>query len=186
MRSLLLTLILTTAVAAQPAYVPPPQINPPAYSDPLDAMRKMQEIRNLQLQNARLKQDLERRSQSQQSQAAPEPAKADYLTGGLLNCRAWTSAVTDQRLAYIAAAREATLLLLYEVEKAGELGKYLPQALSNGEVDLMLTPMCLQPENRAVPVIFLYRLVAAKANGAPPDALERQAAAYRKIAAESK
>src|ERR1044072_737774 len=193
----LCVLSFACATFAQPPFQPLPDIAPPRSENLFVTMRRIQEVRNLQLQNMRLQQEIQIRAEQQrlngtmplqqpppppQQQPAPALVTNDLLTGGLLNCRAWATADYDKRLSYLAGVTEASLLLLWEVNKAEDAARYLPAALNNGEVSPLITDMCEQPENRAVPVVFIFRLAAGKANGMAPDALQRQAAMYRKVA----
>ena len=164
-------------------------------------MRRIQEVQNLQLQNIRLQQEIENariqqekhrtKENSQQSGSTLTPAAgsalplptSEYLIGGLLNCRAWDAAEPPARLSYLAAAADATLLLLYEVEKGADASKYMPAALNNSEASVIVGQLCGQPENKPVPVIFIYRLMAAKANGVAQEEIERRATFFRGIAA---
>lgn len=190
--TLLMLMLFTAAGFAQMTVPPLPPITPPKYSDPLDTARKMQEIRNIQLQNARIKQEIEQRAAEQQAAAqkpgppAPSSGPGEISTGGLLNCRAWNWMPDLPRSAYISGAIEVISISAADAfpkdadAMAQMIRKAVPYELTREETQKSVTQICSDPASAILPLVNVLGIASFKANGGTPQQVEESLADARR------
>jgi hypothetical protein len=201
-----LTMLLSMALAAHAQIDPtiPLRVKPVQIQDPMEAYRRAQEIRSLQLQNEQIRLQNEEiiraRNAAQQPIPAP-PASSDKLqqqnpsgtgdltTHGMLNCRAWKGSGDALRIVYVTAGMEMLLRVLMDTERDQEavkasFGKYMPYDLKVEEMRDGTTQICAQPENAMIPVVDALKLLSLKTRGSSPSELEEALATSRKASSK--
>jgi len=101
--------------------------------------------------------------------AAAQTKTQDFLTGGLVNCRAWRGSTGDMRIGYVAGILDGYAAGAFASGQKDAsppfsyLGKIRP--LTNGDVIAGVDEVCGRPENMLVPAILAMVLFSMKAGG---------------------
>lgn len=194
MRKLLLLVLWLPA--AVPAQTPIPlQGRPPVIADPIDTALKIQQIRNLKLENDRLQREIEaaaaktagRGSHPAQespnlpspgappSKAAPPPSP--LLTWGFLNGRGWQAIAPGAKFIYVFGVSEGLL-----AEARSSRANYLPDNLVLAEIQQGVDRFYIEPENILIPIIQALKIVTMKAAGASQSDIDAMLSLQRKYA----
>jgi hypothetical protein len=152
----------------------PMRIQQPQIMTPLDALLKAQQLRKAQLDNQALQQQIEQqqRQTEQRPSISPQrplterPVADNQRTLGFVNGRLWNTASIDMKVSYIVGIAEAVALM------SGDLFRYFAKDLSPQEEAKSVDMFYNDPGNLAVPVSFALQIVAMKANGGKPEAVE--------------
>jgi|ERR1035441_2971589 hypothetical protein len=192
-----LTLICALAAAAQAQIDPtiPLRVKTPQVQDPMETMRRAQEIRNLQLQNEQIRLQNEATIRARESNARPTPPSlrdspaeimAEVTTHGLLNCRAWKSGDEGMRAFYIYGAIETLTSFVADTAKEPDkikelIENYLPYELNLNEMTAGVSQLCGQPENARLPVFNVLKVLSLKTRSGTPREVEETLSIDRKV-----
>jgi len=146
-------------------------------NSPLDNFIRAQQARRLQLENQALQQQIQQQQVQQQNQAnsaqptqsavpAPRQAGPEGMTLGFVNGRSWNNATIDMKFSYIVGIAEAIAL------SGGDVTRFLARTLSAAEDAKGVDRFYEDPGNLPVPVSFAMQIVAMRANGEKPEAIE--------------
>lgn len=141
---------------------------------------KALQIRNMQLRNQALQQQIQSRQQPSSAGVASRPASRDTHTYGALNGRVWKAASQDANLAYLAGLKEALAL-----EAPEKLPAYCPPGLTALEFQTAVDQFYAQPENLLVPIVQSLRIVSMKVAGASASDIDAELSAMRAAAANA-
>ena len=188
-----LTLICALALAAHAQIDPtiPLRVKTPQIQDPMETYRRAEEIRNLQLRNQQIQEQIRLQDEANRRarEAAPptpqaptlRPAMSTDRTLGILNGRFWQSASETARLYYLVGFNDATAALakddLRERVSAG--------SATFAEKMKFVDGFYADPANAAIPVLDALIVFTAKLNGFLPDSLEALTAWFRSETAKA-
>ena len=195
------TIIFALAVAAHAQIDPtiPLRGKTPVVQDPMETYRRAQEIRNLQLQNEQIRLQNEAMIRARETTQTPSPVSApirpsllgadfrEIRTHGVLNCRAWKGSSEPVRTVYIVAGIEMLSSVVTDLAKEpdklkGLFEKYLPYGLSVDETTVGTNQLCGLPENAALPILSVLKVLSLKTRGGKPQEIEEALALDRKVA----
>jgi hypothetical protein len=184
------------------AQIQPYQITVPQPPDPLETVRKMQEIRlrNLEIQQrqeevraaAAIRESERTAPTLNKSGDAPASAAASgsapLETDGQTNCRGWQTAPDAVRDGYTVGFAQGTLLGLSlgggpEKAQADMAATIIPQSATYGEARKAIDTICAAPENAVLPIANAFMLFTARLRGATVQTIEEMAANFRRIIA---
>lgn len=162
-------------------------IRPTFGTSPAEALQKEQ-LRTLKLQNQQLEQQQRNQAIQQQTQVPPPAAPPtpptptsqlgageNQRTLGFLNGRTWNAANADMKVSYMTGLLEMIMLT-----PDADMLKYFGRNLTTAENSKAVDRFYEEPENLNIPVPFALQIVAKKANGESPDAVENFAATVRR------
>jgi hypothetical protein len=182
-RTVIPTLLLIAChVFAQSDATIPLRIQQPQFTNPMDALVRAQQLRRLQLENEARQQQIQQQNQGQQQAAAPsqpapltqKPVTDDQRTLGFVNGRLWNGSNIDMKLSYIVGIAEAVSLT------SGDVFRYFGRNLNAAENAKAVDRFYEDPGNLPVPVSFALQIVAMKANGEKPEAVETFTASVKR------
>jgi len=154
-------------------------------NSPLDNFIRAQQARRIQLENEALQQQIQQQQAQQQNQAnnvqstqQAAPARRQMgpegMTLGFVNGRSWNNATADMKLSYIIGIAEASSLAGVDVTR------FVAKNLSPAEDAKGVDRFYEVTENLPIPVSFAMQIVAMKANGEKPEAVENFTAGVKR------
>jgi len=197
-------------VAASAAQTPIPlQVKPPQFPDPIETLRRVQEIRNMQAaweiqrqeaEQLRLRNEKLREPQPVPSVVPPPPIvpapstpgtqalsfpvdPAVVKSGGLYNGRMWKALTADYKILWLDVTANGVIYTAGIMNSTDKLSLLFPLTLTFGEVSQSLDVFYATPENMPIPIVSALQIVNMKASGVDPAVVEEQTNGFRQVGA---
>ena len=157
--------------------------------DPIQQMMEVQRIRNFQMQERIKAEELRRlqienqaRSATANAQPEPQPKPNDAKpvgteteTHGLFNGRLWKGLSTGEKIMFVVGFSSGI-----GITNTTNAEAYVPGKLTNREIAEGLDRFYVEPENLLVPMCLSVAILAKKASGAEPVAIDSLIAEVRR------